>query len=55
MKENKVMTVTFEIRKSKETDRRPTAAKLKEEFGENWLRASHIFTIYDPETKTFHG
>lgn len=48
--------LNFEIRKVKETDRKPTQEDFERHFKkEDIEKAKEIFTTYDPVEKNFYG
>ncbi|CPQ83204.1 Uncharacterised protein [Staphylococcus aureus] len=48
--------LNFEIRKRKETDRKPTQEDFERHFKkEDIEKAKEVFTTYDPVEKNFYG
>lgn len=48
--------LSFEIRKRKETDRKPTQEDFERHFKEEDIaKAKEVFTTYDPVEKNFYG
>nr|WP_172687246.1 hypothetical protein [Staphylococcus aureus] len=48
--------LNFEIRKVKETDRKPTQKDFERHFKkEDIEKAKEVFTTYDPVEKNFYG